>query len=381
MGGGIEDMVQAFNENNPGYYVKQTGFDHESYKVSMKVMLKAGNPPDIFSYWAGARTSSLMKKGYLSSIEALWESEKLDSLFSTTVQNACWYDGKPYMIPVTQHYVSFYYHKGIFDKYALQEPTSWEEFLLLCKTLKEQGETPISLGARNLWPAQFWFDYLLLRTAGPDYRQKLMEGNASYEDPEVKRVFALWGQLLSAGYFSKNPLQKDWAEASKMVGDGDAAMTLMGTWLVGYFDHTLKLTQDKEYGYFSFPLVDSGVTRTALGPIDGILLPDSPNKDKAKKVLAIFTKSDVQRAMSAGSGALSPAKTIIPDSRSIIQREIHRELQEYNRWAFNYDLATPPPVAAKGLSLFGEFLSNTESIDSALHELQLFCDSLDASVW
>lgn len=380
MGGGIEDMVQAFNENNPGYAVKQTGFDHESYKVSIKVMLKAGNPPDIFSYWAGARTESLIKKGYLSPINELWHEGDLDTLFSPTVRKACLYKGKPYMIPVTQHYVSFYYNKKIFQKYGLKAPKNWAEFTALCTILKENGEVPIALGARNLWPAQFWFDYLLLRTAGPVYRQKLMKGKASYTDAEVKRVFVLWKELIAKGYFSEKPLQKDWAEASKMVGDGTAAMTLMGTWLVGYFDHTLKLTQGKEYDYFSFPVIDE-VPLTALGPIDGILLPRSPNVNKAKKVLTIFTNRAVQQAMSLGSGSLSPARAIVPDAKSPIQRSIHRELQAVEQWAFNYDLATPPPVAGKGLALFGAFITDTSSLDTKLKELQHLCDSLDASLW
>lgn len=32
-------------------------------------------------------------------------------------------------------------------------------------TLKAKGVVPIALGAKDQWPAQFWFDILLLRTA------------------------------------------------------------------------------------------------------------------------------------------------------------------------------------------------------------------------
>lgn len=381
MGGGIEEMVLAFNENNPGYSVKQTGFDHESFKVSMKVMLKAGNPPDIFSYWAGARTESLIKKGYLASIAELWNKESLDTLFSKTVRDACFYDDVAYMLPVTQHYVSFYYNRKLFEKYSIKPPQNWEQFLVVCKTLKENGEVPISLGAQNLWPAQFWFDYLLLRTAGQEYREKLMSGKASYTDSEVKYTFNMWKELLDNGYFSANPLLSNWADAAKKVGDGEAAMTLMGTWLIGYFDHTLKLTQGNEYDYFSFPLVDEGIGTVALGPIDGILLPQSGNEEKAKNVLAIFTSPDVQKAMSSGSGSLSPAKSVVPEASKKIQRRIHQEIQETDFWAFNYDLATPPPVAEKGLALFGAFLAQPNKMDSLLEHMQKECSTVAPSEW
>lgn len=381
MGGGIEDMVSVFNQNNPGYKVKQTGFDHESFKVSMRVMLKGGNPPDIFSYWAGARTESLIKQGYLVSIKELWEDAGLDTLFSATVRDACFYEDNPYMVPVTQHYVSFYYNKKMFKKYGLEPPKTWKQFHELCAKLKEQGETPLALGAQNLWPAQFWFDYLLLRTAGPEYRRKLMKGKASYEDPEVKKVFALWKELLDKEYFSEKPLESDWSDAGAMVGKGEAAMTLMGTWLIGYLDHSLKLKQGVEYGQFAFPVVTEGVSKVALGPIDGILLPKSGHEKKALKVLAIFTKEEVQEAMSLGSGSLSPAKTVLPKSEKLVQREIHKELQGMDSWAFNYDLATPPPAASKGLELFGKFISEPTQTEMLLTEMEKHCRSLDEKVW
>lgn len=377
MGGGIEDMVQAFNKNNPGYSIKQMGFDHESFKISIQVMLKAGNPPDVFSYWAGARTESFIEKGYIASIETIWQKKGLDTLFSKVVKDACFYDGKPYVMPVTQHYVSFYYNRALFDKYGLEEPKNWSEFLIVCKTLKEAGETPIALGAQDFWPAQFWFDYLLLRTAGPVYRRKLMRGEAFYTDREVKRAFSLWKSLVDAGYFSKNPLENSWADASKMVGEKKAAMTLMGTWLVGYFDHTLKLKQGTDYDYFSFPVIDDDVPIVALGPIDGILLPKSPNAVKAKKIMTIFANPEVQRAMSEGSGSLSPAKAIQPAKDKLVQRNIHQELQQIPHWAFNYDLATPPKIAEKGLALFGSFLQKPESYEIGLQKMHEFCSSLE----
>ncbi len=69
-------------------------------------------------------------------------------------------------------------------------------------TFKAAGIVPISLGSMNQWPAQFWFDYLILRTAGAEYRAKLMAGEAAYTDPEVVRAMELWAELVDAGCFA-----------------------------------------------------------------------------------------------------------------------------------------------------------------------------------
>lgn len=88
--------------------------------------------------------------------------------------------------------------------------------------------TPIAFGAREKWPAQFWFDYLLLRTAG---------------------------------YFNSNPTQILGDKgAAEDVFKGQAAMTLMGNWIIGYYvDGDHKWQSGEDYDYFAFPIVDEGV--------------------------------------------------------------------------------------------------------------------------
>jgi hypothetical protein len=39
-------------------------------------------------------------------------------------------------------------------------------------------------------------------------------------------------------------------------------------------------------------------------------------------------------------------------------------------FAFNYDLATPPPVAEVGLNMFQKFMSDSSNIDGLLDETQ-----------
>lgn len=381
MGGGINQMMRTFNSFNPGYEIKATGFDHESFKISMKVMLAGGNPPDLFSYWAGARTESLIKQGYLSPITDLWKRGNLDSMFTPTISESCHYKEVPYIIPVTQHYVSFFYNKKVFEELNITPPQSWKEFLQVCEKIKSSNYTPIALGSQNLWPAQFWFDYLLLRTAGSAYREALMNGEASYSDPEVKYAFSLWKDLLEAGYFNESPQMQTWADAAQKVAKKEAAMTLMGTWIIGHFDYGLNMTQGVEYDYFRFPIIQKEIPVTALGPIDGIVLPKGGNIKKAETVLSIFTQSEVQAAMSSGSGALSPAKSVKPPVEAKIQRRIHAELQTTPHWAFNYDLATPPAVAELGLALFGDFLKSPGSYSELLDTLEQKRKTLNTDIW
>ncbi len=368
LSGGINEMVTVFNNKYPEFHVRATGFEHESFKIGIKVMLAGGNPPDLFSYWAGARIQSLVDKDYLSPIGDLWEKAKMDERFPTSVANACTYNNQKYAIPVTQHFAAFFYNKKIFTDNDITPPKTWAEFMAVCKKLIKKGIAPIALGARERWPAQFWFDYILLRTAGPEYRHRLMIEKASYNDSEVVNVFSIWKEVLDRGYFISNPNVFDWAAAAKKVYHGEAAMTLMGTWIIGFFDNKLGWKQDIDYDFFPFPAIDPNVPSVSVGPIDAIVIPKKGQLGAAKKTMEYFTDIEPQKEMSKGSGALAPYIQIPSSFYSKLQQRILKTIRETPHWAFNYDLATRPVVAEVGLDCFVRFLEHPGDYKKILNE-------------
>ncbi len=370
LSGGINEMVTVFNNKHPEFQVRATGFEHESFKIGIKVMLAGGNPPDLFSYWAGARIQSLVDEDYLSPIDDLWEKAKMDERFPISVANACTYNDKKYAIPVTLHYAAMFYNKKIFKDNNITTPKTWDEFLGVCDMLKRKGIAPIALGSRERWPAQFWFDYILLRTAGPEYRHRLMTHNASYDDPEVIKAFSRWKQILDHGFFIKNPNVFDWAAAAKKVYHGEAAMTLMGTWIIGFFDSKLGWKQDIDYDFFPFPEIDPDVPPVSVGPIDAIVIPKEGNLGAAKKTMEYFTDVEPQKEMSKGSGALAPNKQIPSSFYSELQQRILKTVRKTSYWAFNYDLAAHPTVAEIGLDCFVRFLDHPDDYKRILEETE-----------
>jgi len=358
LSGGIDEMAEAYNRSHPDAPVRATGFEHESFKQSILSMIEGGGTPDMFSYWAGARTRALVERGDLAPIDTVWENAGLDHIFPRTVAEACTYDGRKYGLPLTQHYVGFFYNKAIFRRHGIVPPATWEQFLVVCRRLRDAGVTPVALGTRDQWPAQFWFDYLLLRSAGPDYRERLMHGQADYDDPEVSEALCNWRLLLEEGLFNEQCSQLDWADAAGLVHSGSAAMTLTGTWVIGLFDGRMGWTQEKDYDFFPFPEMDGNVPRTALGAIDTIVVPQRGHAKEAGAVLAYFSDPGPQMAMSRGSGALSPSLAVPPSFYTPLKRRILEAMRSAPRWANSFDLATPPGVAALGLDAFSLLVDN-----------------------
>ena len=98
----------------------------------------------------------------------------------------------------------FYNTKVMAEAGVTGFPTTWSGFMALCADLKAKGVAPIALGSKKPLARPVLVRLPAARTAGPDYRAKLMAGEAAYTDDEVKAAMALWKELVDAGYFTPN---------------------------------------------------------------------------------------------------------------------------------------------------------------------------------
>ena len=357
---GLEEIFAAFKEQT-GITVVDSPIGHEDFKTGILVRAAGNNLPDVFSYWAGARTQFVVDGGNLGTIDAMWDAQGLDVAVAQSVADgATTYNGSRYLVPFGYHYAGMFYNaKVMADAGVTEFPADWDGFLALCENLKAQGITPIALGSMNRWPAQFWFDYLLLRTAGPEYRASLMAGDASYTDAEVGRAMQLWKDLVDAGYFAANANADDWTGASDRVARGDAAMTLMGTWITGYWNGN-GLMAGADYDFFEFPTIDAGVPNAVVGPVDGWLIAaNAENRANAEALVAFLASDPASQAKWAQiQGALSPNVNVDESTYTSVMLRALAAVGNADTFAFNYDLATTPPAAEFGLDMFQRFMDD-----------------------
>ncbi|MDA3811104.1 MAG: ABC transporter substrate-binding protein, partial [Spirochaetaceae bacterium] len=246
----------------------------------------------------------------------------------------------------------------------------WDDLLIVAEKLKNNGITPFSLGSKNRWPSQFWFEYILLRTAGYNYREDLMNKTARYTDLEVLRTMDIWKNLLDKDFINKDHKDMTWDNAAQLLVDEKAAMTLMGTWAIPYLEKE-GMIPEVDYGFFPFPTIDNTVKTVALGPIDGVLLSSGSKKmEISKEILSLFAEKDIQEGFNLTSGAIAPFNGVNEEADSAIQLQIKSLIRKSPYWAFNYDLATEPATSEAGLNFFRDFLDSPDQYECLLIELQ-----------
>ncbi len=369
----IEALIEDFAAMHPNLERASSGVDHEAFKTSILVQLAGDNPPDVFSYWAGARIQFIVDGDRLQPIEDIWTENNMDEQFPPAViDTAVTYDGERYALPLTLHWVGFFYNTALFEQVGAEVPETWDELIAVAELFNEAGIPAFSLGTLERWPGQFWFDMILLRTAGNDYRNRLLvTGEASYTDPEVVRAFSLWNDLVQAGYFYPDANAYDWIDAANFVANGEAAMNLMGTWIMGQYNNQLGLVPGEDYDYFAFPVIDEDVPHASLGPIDTFVVSaGAANPDAAKAFLVYLTDPEVQLAFADGAGHLAPSLLADTSGYDTVKARIAAEIAGDAVFAFNYDLATPPPVAEVGLNAFAEFMAYPAEYEAMLERVE-----------
>ena len=94
---------------------------------------------------------------------------------------------------------------------------------------------------------------------------------------------------------------------------------------------------------------------------------DGGNRAGAEAFLSfMMSNADVQASWTGAYGALSANVNVDPANYSDVMQRVSATVAAADVFAFNYDLATPPPVAEVGLSMFSEFMDDPSKVDDIL---------------
>ena len=169
----------------------------EQFRAQLPTYLSSGNPPDVLTWYAGSVARDYASKGLLLDLSDLWTGDGACAKFSPALKSlSSADDGKQIFVPTSYYWWSVFFLKSSFEEWGVTEPTTWDEFMSLCDTLKGKGIHPLTMGTGSTpWVASGWFDYLNLRINGAAYHRDLLAGKSSFDSAEVKKVMDTYATL------------------------------------------------------------------------------------------------------------------------------------------------------------------------------------------
>ncbi|MBO0514894.1 extracellular solute-binding protein [Streptomyces beijiangensis] len=250
--------AREFEAKNPGVKVKIVTLENEAYKSKMTALTASGKLPDIYHTWGGGVLEQQIDAGLvedLTSKIAPWSGG-----FVPASVSAYQFESKTYAVPFDIGAVGFWYNKALFTRAGITTPpTTWAGYLDAVKKLKAAGITPIGLAGKEKWPGMYYWAYLAMRTAGLDAMRKAADSK-DFTGPGFVQAGEHLKDLVGLQPFQTGFLGAGYSTPggqAASVGNGKAAMELMGQWAPSVEASSGK-GLGKNLGFFSFPTVDGG---------------------------------------------------------------------------------------------------------------------------
>ncbi len=342
--------------------------DTTSYQQVVNSSIQSGNTPDLLTWWSGYRLESLYASGALLDLTDLWTAAIEAGNAPESLAAAFTFDDRQYGFPQNAAYWVVFYNKRVFEEQGVSVPTTWDEFLGVCDTLKSADVTPLYATIDGRWPAFIWFEEFLIRN-DPDFYVELCEGRASYTDDVAVKAMEDWKLLFDNEYFSDLDIPMD-ANFTGMFANGEIAMIPIGTWFQQQFV-AQDLVPGEDYDAFILPNVNPDLDRNVIIIEAGaVVLPSAGQNIEASTELATWwLEPEAQTAWSGmlGDASFNPnvasENVVLNGLLSTIADNNYEVLQRY--WE-----ASPSPIVENAVDELSRFMLNPGEAQSVLEAIQ-----------
>ncbi|MCL6586766.1 MAG: extracellular solute-binding protein [Anoxybacillus sp.] len=359
----VNDIIKEFEAQHPNVTVKQEVLENEQYKNKLKVLAASNELPDVGMTWAAGFLEPYVKGNLFAPLDDIL-SAGLKEKFVAGTTEAYAVNDKTYALPLELNITPIYYNKGIFEKYGLDVPKTYEEFKNVVQTLVKNGVAPIALGNKDRWTGSMWYMYLADRIGGADTLKNAINGSGTFEDLGLIKAAEEIQHLVKMKAFIKgfNGLSND--EAKAEFTNEKAAMYLMGTWDLPQFttnEDIPKAFRDK-VGFFKFPVVEGGkgnIDSWVGGPGVGLFVSENSEvKEEAKEFVKFFIEKWGEQSVT--KAGVIPATKVDTSNIDLPQMyiDVLNELGKASNITLFADVQMSPEAAQTHLnliqSLFGE---------------------------
>ena len=341
------DMIAEYEAMNPNVKIELVMLENEAFKQKVQVAVQAGNPPDIFHSWGGGVMVEYANSGALRDITDFVKSDLMKRI-GTGALGVYGYEDTYFGAPYDLGAVGFWYNTEIFDELDLEPFKTWEELLAAVPVIKDAGYVPIALGGGDRWPAHFWWVYLAMRIGGLDAFNAAYGGAGSFQDATFVEAGEKLLELAVLDPFQTGFLGASYDDQAALMGNGQAAMELMGQWAPA--TEASNSASGEGIGdalsWFPFPAVagGKGENSDAMGGGNGYVIgKDAP--DEALDFLSFFLSKENNIKMVEVEGCIpvvKGAESALEGNENAIK--IAASVAEAGYYQLYYDQYLPPAV-------------------------------------
>ena len=297
MSQGYAQTIERFNKQYEGvYHCTPITTNLEEYDMKLNALIAAGKAPDLFICNPGPNLSSYVEAGAAKDLTTLLTKKESAwyGTFTKGIFERLTYDGNIMAVPTNFAAALVFYNTELFKKAGCSVPTTYEEWIDCCKKLEKSGVTPVACSAGTPWCLSMLAGYFCDRAGGPDNLAKVNAGKGSWLDPSFKNGVGKLKEL--SKYFQKTAAGDSNDQATAAFYNGEAAMLVQGSWVIGQINGARPDFEDK-CGVFSFPAIKGGSdpNRMIVKTDNLVMSSTTKNEEAVIALMKMFTDDTAQK--------------------------------------------------------------------------------------
>ena len=252
----FQEIINDFEAENPDIHVELTyASDGETVLLTR---IASNEVPDTMSLYPAEMTyRQLLDEGYIMDLtDCGFESNVEQSMLDLAS-----YNGAQISLPYTLSLYGIHYNKTLFNELGIEVPTTMDELIEVCKTLKEAGYDAFALPFAN--NANQIAERLISAFDSNSYVdfQAVADGEKDIHDVASLTALADFIKAIKP-YSSADAMGMNNDSAHADFVNKKAAMRLQGSWYLSTFEEA---NADFEIGLFGIP---SPVTGKTIIPVN-----------------------------------------------------------------------------------------------------------------
>lgn len=254
----IDEFVKQYEKDHPNIKINQDTTQPEDYKTrKLKVAITNNSEGDVFLSYGSGYSQPFIDAGAVLQLDSYFEADKTFDRLQDGVLEYMTYGGKIYGVPITKWVGVLYCNTDYFERYGIEYPQTWDQFMTAIRTFREKGITPLTVGGKDGWHVAMYQNALAVRTAGAEYLNEALAGKKTLNTTEVARSAQLLLDLVNAGAFDPGVLGLSSDEANMEFDLGKIPMYYSGSWTASEVEDPKNSVKGK-IKVMPLPTVDGG---------------------------------------------------------------------------------------------------------------------------
>ena len=304
-------ILSSFTEQYPNIKVEYEKFGKEQYPEVQRVRLSSAENVDLMEVM-GNDYEAFAIDGYL---ENLTDRTFIKNYNEASIRalSELRGDGKIFSVPYKNSVTGIWYNKILFNKYYLEVPENYEEFLEACRVLRTNGVAPMVIGCKDETVSSYIYYMRLWNCAGSDSRwpEKLESGRTRWTDEGIRKSFKEIQSFIDKGNLLKDSANLTYQQAFHEFIRGRAAMCLLDDGSLDMIEPGVEKVCD--LGVLPIPYNDGTGERFVPGTRTGFLMSifsGSSNKKETEMLLEYLSRPEVAQVYANETKSNSTVKNV-----------------------------------------------------------------------